>query len=129
MRRPFVRPVPRTWFLRHPAYRAYMLREASSVFVGLFVFNLMVGIVAVNRGPAAWQSWVDLQTHPINLALTVVALAMSAIHTVTWFQATPKVVRIQHGTSFVAARWIIVQHVVLLAVFAVVVSLWLGAWR
>lgn len=126
VRRPYVRPVSRTWYLRRPEYRAYMLREASSVFVGLFVFNLMVGVVAANRGPAAWASWVDLQKHPLNLALTVVALVMSVIHTGTWFQATPKVLRIQHGQTFVGDRWIVVQHVVFLAIFGTIVGLWLG---
>lgn len=129
VRRPYVRPISRAWFLKRPAYRAYMLREASSVFVGLFVFNLMVGVVAANRGPASWATWVDLQTHPLNLVLTVSALVMSVVHTATWFQATPKVLRIQHGQSFVGDRWIIVQHVVLLVFFAALVALWLGVGR
>ncbi len=62
--------------------------------VGLFVFDLMAGMVAINIGPAAWQWWVDLQRNPLNLLLTVLALAAAAIHTVPWFQLTPSIIKV-----------------------------------
>ncbi len=125
-RRPYRAPVDRWWFLRSREYRAYALREFSSVVVGLFVFDLVVGLVALHRGPDAWQRWVDLQTHPVNLVLTVVALVMSLVHATTWFQATPTIIKIRRGRRYVADRWVVAQHYLLLAVFAVVVYLWLG---
>ena len=62
--------------------------------VGLFVFDLMAGMVAINIGPAAWQWWVDLQRNPLNLLLTVLALAAAAIRTVPWFQLTPSIIKV-----------------------------------
>lgn len=125
-RRPYRTEVRRTWFLARPAYRAYALREFSSVIVGLFVFDLMVGLVALNRGADAWAWWVDLQTNPFNVMLTAVAFAMSLVHASTWFKATPKIIKIRRGTHYVSDRWVVAQHYLLLVTFAVVVYLWLG---
>jgi len=118
--------VRRTWFLRSREYRAYALRELSSVVVGLFVLDLAVGLVALHRGRDAWAWWVDLQTRPLNLVLTVLALVMAVVHATTWFQATPKIIRVRRGRRYVADRWVVLQHYVLLALFALVVVLWLG---
>ncbi len=125
-RRPYRAPVRRTWFLRSREYRAYALRELSSVVVGLFVLDLAVGLVALHRGRDAWAWWVDLQTRPLNLVLTVLALVMAVVHATTWFQATPKIIRVRRGRRYVADRWVVLQHYVLLALFALVVVLWLG---
>ena len=125
-RRPYRAPTPRTWFLRTREYRAYALREASSVVVGLFVFDLAVGLVCLHRGPDAWQWWVTVQTRPVNLVLSVLAVVMSLVHATTWFRATPKIIRIRRGRHYVADRWVVVQHYVLLLAFAAIVYVWLG---
>jgi len=125
-RRPYRAPVPRLWFLRTREYRAYALREASSVVVGLFVFDLAVGLVCLHRGPDAWQWWVTVQTRPVNLVLSVLAVVMSLVHATTWFRATPKIIRIRRGRHYVADRWVVVQHYVLLLAFAAIVYVWLG---
>jgi len=128
-RRPH-RPTPRrTWFLASREYRAYALREASSVVVALFVLDLAVGLVALHRGPDAWQWWVDLQTRPANLVATALAVVMSLVHAATWFRATPAIIRVRRGRRYVPSAWVVAQHYVLLAAFAVLVLLWLaGAW-
>lgn len=125
-RNAYVPPMGRWWFLKDAEYRAYALREFSAFVVGLFVFDLMVGMVAINRGPEAWQWWVELQRNPANLVLTAFALAAAAIHTVSWFQLTPAIIRFQRGTRYVADGWVVAQHVVLLVIFAVVLVAWLG---
>lgn len=125
-RRPYRPTTKRTWFLANREYRAYALREVSSVVVGFFVFNLVVGLVCLHRGLESWQWWVSLQTNPLNLTLTVLAVVMSLVHATTWFQATPKIIRIQRGTRYVADFWVVAQHYLLLAVFAAVVYFWLG---
>ena len=125
-RRPFRPTIKRTWFLARPAYRAYALREFSSVIVGLFVFDLLAGLVCLHRGQDSWRWWVDLQTNPVNLTLTVLTVVMSLVHSTTWFKATPKIIRIRRGVHYVANGWVVAQHYLLLALFGVVVYLWLG---
>ena len=45
------------WFLRTREYRAYAVREFSSVVVGFFALDLMVGLVSIQRGQAGWDWW------------------------------------------------------------------------
>lgn len=125
-RRPYKAPMSRTWFLKTKEYRAYALREASSVVVGFFVFDLVVGLVSMNRGLESWEWWVSMQTRPMNLVLTVLAVAMSFVHATTWFQATPKIIKIRRGPRYVADGWVVAQHYVLLVIFGAVMYFWLG---
>lgn len=125
-RRPFRPQIKRTWFLARPAYRAYALREFSSVIVGFFVFDLIAGLVCLHRGLDSWRWWVELQTNPLNLTLTVLTVFMSLVHSTTWFKATPKIIRIRRGVHYVADGWVVAQHYLLLVLFGVVVYFWLG---
>ncbi|GAB2453508.1 hypothetical protein [Xylanimonas ulmi] len=126
-RRPVSRPMPRTWFLRSRQMRAYALREVSSFIVGLFLLDLVVGMVALHRGPQAWDSWVTLQRHPLNVVLIVFVLAMTLVHATTWYAAAPKIVRVRIGQAYLSGRWIVAaQYVVALAVLAATV-VWI--WR
>lgn len=125
-RRPHRAPVRRTWFLATREYRAYALREASSVVVGLFVLNLVIGLVAAHRGVDDFTWWVELQTAPPVVVLTAVALVMAVVHAATWFRATPSIIRVHRGRRQLPAGWVVLAHCLLLAVFAAVVVLWLG---
>ena len=89
-------PMGRTWFMASAEYRSYALREFSAFVVGLFVFDLMVGMVAIAMGPEQW------------------------------FQLTPAIIKVQRGTKYLADKWVIAQHVVLLAIFAAIMVAWLG---
>lgn len=90
-RRPYVRPMKRTWFMDHPFYRNYMVRESSCVFDGLYAINLFIGLVQLVKGPDAWQSWLDFQANPLMILFTVVTLGMTLYHSVTYFDMTPRV--------------------------------------
>ncbi len=90
-RRPYVRPMPRTWFMVNPAYRFYMLREASCVFDGLYAVNLFYGLVQLAAGPAAWQSWIELQGNPLMILFAVVTFGMTMLHSLTFIGMTPRV--------------------------------------
>jgi len=125
-RHPYQAPVSRSWFLRTHEYRAYALREFSSVVVGFFCFDLVVGLVSMNRGLESWQWWVSMQTRPMNLVLTALAVVMSLVHATTWFQATPKIIKIRRGPRYVADGWVVAQHYVLLVAFGAVMYFWLG---
>ena len=52
-RRPYVRKVERSWWLQHPRYVAYMIRELTSLFVGLYCALLAIGLIRLAQGHAA----------------------------------------------------------------------------
>jgi len=73
-----------TWWLRHPRYFAFMLRELSSVFVAIFLVVLLVEIHQLSRGPQAYAAFLEMLRSPGWIVFHVVALAFALYHSVTW---------------------------------------------
>ncbi|MCL2595006.1 MAG: hypothetical protein FWD83_05755 [Promicromonosporaceae bacterium] len=106
-RRPLAQPLPRTWFLGTTEYRLYALREASALFLGIFVINVCWAVVALSRGLETWERWLAFQRHPAVVVFTVITLAMVLLQSVTWFQVSPKAIRVRLGERQLRASWII----------------------
>ena len=90
-RRPYVRPMKRTWFMDHPYYRNYMVRESSALFDGLYAVNLFWGLLQLTNGKEAWEGWLAFQANPLMILFTVVTLGLTIYHAVTYFDMTPRV--------------------------------------
>ena len=120
------RPYPRqhaakTWYLKRAPYRIFILREWSAVFVALY-FALLVTLAGRAReGVSSLQEYVDVALDtPLGIAFHLVALAFALLHTVTWFQAVPKAIRVRRGDEFVPPQMIIGGHYAALAGISVV---------
>lgn len=90
-RRPYVRPMKRTWFLDHPYYRKYMIRESSSIFDALYAINIFIGLLQLRASGDAWQAWLKFQTHPLMICFAVVTLGLTLYHSVTFIDMCPRV--------------------------------------
>ncbi|MTI13276.1 fumarate reductase subunit C [Sansalvadorimonas verongulae] len=90
-RRPYVRPMPGNWFMKHPAYRFYMLRESSCVFNLLYCINLLNGLFKLAAGPDAWNAWMTMQGNPLMVVFALVTLGLTLIHTITFANMAPRV--------------------------------------
>ena len=82
--------VPLLWWAKRRTYATFMLRELSSLFVALFVVELLFLIRAVGRGPAAYDEFLDTLAHPVMIAVNVVTLAFILLHAVTFANLTPR---------------------------------------
>ena len=51
--------MPATWWLKHPKYFLFMLRELSSVFIAIFVVVLLVQIAQLPHGEDAYHAFVQ----------------------------------------------------------------------
>jgi succinate dehydrogenase subunit C len=89
-RRPYVRKVERSWWLRHRRYVVYMVRELTSLFIGLYCAVLVVGLFRLAQGSAAWDGFIAALSSPPGVVFQMVCLAFAAYHSVTWFALTPK---------------------------------------
>ena len=120
-RRPFLREVPRvTWFLRHPRYVRYMLREITCFFIGAFTVVLIVGLVRLVQGRAAYEAFVAALQSPIALVFLSAVLVSAVYHSVTWFNLTPRAMPVQVGERFVPDAVIAGAHYVVWLVVSVV---------
>ena len=90
-RNPYQPKIARRWYLSTPAFRAYTIREASSLFIGLWYINLAYGITRLVKGEAAWDNWLVFQTNPLMLLFSIVTLVLALYHSTTWFSMTPRV--------------------------------------
>jgi succinate dehydrogenase subunit C len=123
-RRPYIRKVERSWWLQHPRYVRYMIRELTSLFVGLYCALLVVGLIRLAQGPAAWDGFVAAISSPAGVVFQLLCLVFATYHSVTWFALTPKAMPLRvkdepvPGSVIVGAHyvaWAVVSAVVLIA--------------
>src|SRR5690606_9843732 len=105
------RPHSALWWTRRPNYVFYVLRELSAVFVSVAAIGTVWLAGAAREGEAAWQGALDLLAHPGAIALTVVAIAFSLLHTLTFFVAAKKAIVVRVGTWRVPGDAIVWGHV------------------
>jgi len=83
------RPGMRGWWQRHPAYRRYLLREGTSLFLGGYALWLVAGLLCLAAGEAAYGQWRALQGTPWLFGLHLAALMAACYHAVTWLRLLP----------------------------------------
>jgi fumarate reductase subunit C len=116
------------WWLEKPAYFAFILREASCMFVGWFTLYVLLLLDAVLEGPLAYELFLGWSATPVVLALNVVTLAFVVFHAVTFFQAAPQAMVVRLGRTRVPPQAVLLGHYAgWAAVSAVVAFFLLGA--
>ena len=120
-RRPYVRNVERTWWLGQRRYVVYMVRELTSLFIGLYCAWLVVGLVRLAQGKAAWESFLAVSSSPLAVLLQLVCLVFAAYHSITWFAVTPKAMPLMLKGEPVPARAIVGAHYAAWAVVSLIV--------
>jgi len=88
-RRPYVRSMD-GWWKRDPYFLKYMAREVTAVFVMAYAVVLLVGLVRLSQGQAAWDGWLAALKSPLSLLFHLVLLATFVYHTWSWFNIMPK---------------------------------------
>lgn len=88
-RRPYLRPMA-GWWRKNPFFLRYMLREGTALAVAAYAFVLLAGLVALARGEAAYDSWLQALTTPLSILLHLLMLALMIYHSWSWFDIMPK---------------------------------------
>ena len=126
-RKPYVRPISKcSWFMSQSRYKSYMLHEISSLFVAIYTIILIVGLIRLAQGPAAWEGWLNAVTSPIGVIFHLIAFAFAIIHTTSWFKAVPQAMRLMKGEEVVPGKLIIGAHYGVLAVVSLFVLILAG---
>jgi len=87
--RPYIRSTD-GWWRDNPYYVRYMLREFSSLLVYAYGLVLLVGLVRLSQGEAAYDQWLEALRNPWALAFHGVMLLVLLYHTWSWFEIMPK---------------------------------------
>ena len=97
MSKPYTPTMPRNWWNANSAFRLFMLRELSSVFVALFVLELLCFVSQVGRGEDATDQFLERLRDPLFMLWHAIVLGFALLHSITWFNLTPKVMVIRRG--------------------------------
>ena len=89
LRRGYVRPM-QGWWRRDPFFVKYMIREVTAVAVLVYAIILMVGVVRLSQGEAAFNGWLAALKTPGSILLHLVLLISMIVHAKSWFDIMPK---------------------------------------
>jgi fumarate reductase subunit C len=67
-----------------------MIRESSSVFLAIYALILLVGLLRLTQGPAAYEAWLAALTSPASIVFHWLALLTVGYHAYTWWKVAPK---------------------------------------
>ncbi len=117
----YIRPTARfSWWLRHQRYWRYMMRELSSLFIGIFSIMMVWGLYRLSQGEAEFTQWLHGLWN--NLAgLSWLMLLFAIYHSYTWFIVTPKALPLKISGKRVADIFIVAAHLLLWLICSVVV--------
>lgn len=117
--------LPRTWWLKHRFFKAYMLREATVLPLVFFACSLIAGAWS-SHNAECFSTWQAFMQHPLVIALHLLALVASLFHALTFFSLFPRVMPIRLGTKVVPA-WVMIAAqwagtVTVIALFLIIFS-------
>ena len=124
--RPYVRPM-QGWWRRDPFFIRYMVREATALAVLVYAVVLVVGVVRLAQGQAAWDGWLAALRTPASLLLHAVLLIAMVVHAKSWFEIMPKTLPM----IFIGGRRLPARAVTLTgwaATAVATIALWALAW-
>jgi fumarate reductase subunit C len=107
---PYLRPFPAWWWLRRRRYLSYMARELSSLFIGAYAALLLLGVLRLAEGRAAYEAFLAALASPAAVTFHVVVLVAALIHTTSWFGLAPKAVPARIGGARVAPAAVVAGH-------------------
>ena len=118
------RHVSTYWWLEKASYFAFIMREASCIFVAWLVVYFLMLVNAVGQGEASYQQFLAASARPAVLAVNIVSFLFMMFHAVTFFDAAPRALVVHVGTKRVPERMIGLSHYAAWLVASVVV-IWL----
>jgi fumarate reductase subunit C len=110
------------WWLSQWSYTKFMLRELSSVFVAYVIVITLMQVHALGQGRAEYAAFQELMTRPFVVLLNVVTFLFLLLHTITWFNLTPRAIVLRLGGRRVPDLFIIAPNYVAWLVISGVVA-------
>ena len=120
--------VPIFWWLWEWAYVKFICRALTSVLVAYSAVMLLVLVVAVDRGEAAYLSFVDWRSRPAVVVFHVGVLMGVLFHTITWLNLAPMAIVAKVGGRRVPNVAVLLGHYAAWVVCSTVV-VWALIWR
>ncbi len=89
--------MPAMWWLKQRSYFLFMIRELSSVFIGLFLVVFLIQIYQLGEGQESYMAFVQKLRSPGWIIFHIVALLFALFHSITWFKSSSVVLQLKLG--------------------------------
>jgi len=116
----YVRPIPVTWWLKHPAYTRFMIRDFTSVFIAGYCVFLMILMYRAGQDAESFGAFYQSLTGPLSIVLHLIALLFAVYHSMTFFNLTPRVLVVFRGDEKVPEAAIVGFHYAAWAVVSLI---------
>jgi len=117
----YQRPIARySWWLGQSNYFRYMMRELSSLFIGIFSIMMVWGLYRLSQGESAFNAWTNELTGN-SILFSLIMFVFAIYHSFSWFAVTPKAMPIKMNGKRVAGEKIVGAHLTLWLVASIVV--------
>ena len=77
------------WWKKNPFFVEYVIHESTALFVLAYAVTLLVGLIRLGQGEAAWNGYLAALQSPLALVFHLALLVAIAYHTYTWFKIMP----------------------------------------
>jgi fumarate reductase subunit C len=104
-----------------------MAREVTCIFIAIYTTILVVGVVRLAQGRAAYDAFLAALASPASIVFHLLALGFALYHSVTWFNLAPKALPIHVGDKTVPPAAIAIAHYVAFVAIAIIVLVLAGA--
>lgn len=91
------RPISSSWWMGKPNYILFMCREATAVFVWLYLIFYLYQLSQLGKDAGTYTTFLDQRASFPWILFHLVALVAAIYHSVTWFNLTPKVIVVRQG--------------------------------
>ncbi|MDA1193881.1 MAG: hypothetical protein O2894_01715 [Planctomycetota bacterium] len=117
MSKDYIRPMDKKWWTTRPGWSGFMWREWTALPIAIYCGVLLV-MAAKLDSPESFAGFFAWLKTPTSILIHAVVLIFAVWHTVTWFAAAPKALRVFRGESQVApgliagghfAAWVVVS--------------------
>lgn len=115
-------PARYSWWLRRGRYLRYMMRELSSLFIGIFSVTMVWGLFRLSQGEAAFMAWTNMLWN-YSVGFFMVTFMFALYHSYSWFIVTPKAMPMTIAGKKVAAGIIVAAHLLLWLICSILVWL------
>jgi fumarate reductase subunit C len=109
--RPYRRPPHFAWWWGHRGYTLFVLRELTSLAVGVYAVLLLILVWRLGQGQEAYRAYLDWLGSPRLLVVHLIALAATVYHSVTWFGLSQKALALRVGGRPVPGRLLVAGNV------------------
>ena len=101
------KPVSNTWWLERKQYFFFVIREFTSLFVAGYCLFLLVFIEKVGDSKEAYTTLILSLKSPISMVLHLISFTFILYHAITWFNLTPKIMKLQIGEEIISEKLIV----------------------